>query len=515
MARPGDWHVLDLERDPTPGDPAVVARLARVWSGFADEVAAAAAGVRSLAGDRATLTWIGAAGEVFAGAVGAFPDDLARCEESYRRGAQALARWSGELEGCQERADRALVLGRQARADLDAAVVAVGLATSAARGAEQQVDALGDAATTGPPAPDPEQVRRAVRTAQVARARVEAARTEAADARSRLDAARRIALDAQAVREDRGRTAARAVDEATEAGLPPRSWWDSVKEVASRVWQATVAVAKVAVVVLALVAIVVGGPLVWGLVVGLSAVLLADTLARYARGEAAGWEVGLAALGCIPGGRAFTSLAELRVAFGAGGALGVTAHLGGVGRQVVGSLTSAVRHAGTGTVSALQSLSLRTVTGSVTRSAPGAAHRLAAPVYGRTGPRAVYWRRDEAAALDNLWRHDYADLDVVNLGRFGTERQFSINCSRCVIAVDKTLDGVSTTAEGLKRLSPLIMRAGRPRRRPRRRSSRYAGFGSRGTAACRLLGEGAGRRARCQAQRTPRGAGRDRRVRAA
>jgi hypothetical protein len=71
VGRPSDWFVLDLEGDPTPGDPVVVSGLAGVWSGFADEVEAAERGLRSLAGDGAVLRWLGAAG-----AVEAFPGDL-------------------------------------------------------------------------------------------------------------------------------------------------------------------------------------------------------------------------------------------------------------------------------------------------------------------------------------------------------------------------------------------------------------------------------------------------------
>jgi hypothetical protein len=54
-----------------------------------------------------------------------------------------------------------------------------------------------------------------------------------------------------------------------------------------------------------------GGPLVWGILFALSAVLLADSLAKYARGEGSLLDVGLNMLGVIPGGRLLTALGKV------------------------------------------------------------------------------------------------------------------------------------------------------------------------------------------------------------
>ncbi|MFF0667831.1 hypothetical protein ACFYVE_06515 [Streptomyces tendae] len=39
--RPSDWHVLDLDKDPTPGDPQRVRTLAKTLHDFADDVSEA------------------------------------------------------------------------------------------------------------------------------------------------------------------------------------------------------------------------------------------------------------------------------------------------------------------------------------------------------------------------------------------------------------------------------------------------------------------------------------------
>lgn len=48
--RPSDWHVLDLDKDPTPGDPERVRTLARFLHGFADDVSEALRLVKGMAG---------------------------------------------------------------------------------------------------------------------------------------------------------------------------------------------------------------------------------------------------------------------------------------------------------------------------------------------------------------------------------------------------------------------------------------------------------------------------------
>lgn len=48
-----------------------------------------------------------------------------------------------------------------------------------------------------------------------------------------------------------------------------------------------------------------------GILLAASAILLADSLAKYARGEGSLWMVGLNLLGVIPGGRLITSLGKL------------------------------------------------------------------------------------------------------------------------------------------------------------------------------------------------------------
>jgi hypothetical protein len=263
------------------------------------------------------------------------------------------------LAGAQEQADRALVLGRAARAELDAALAALGAATGAASAADARAGALerearsvallgtgtgtgsGGGAGGGVVGPDPVAVRSAVRSAQVAAARVGEARARVGDAASRLAAARRLALDAQGLREDGGRVAARAIEDAASVGIAPKSFWDQVTEVAAKAWDVLIVVAKVAVVVLGVVALVIGGPIAW-VVLGAALLILADTLAKYARGEATWGDVAWSLVGCIPGTKGLTTLTALRTALRTGGTLAAGAHVLGAGRTAVAGMAASV-----------------------------------------------------------------------------------------------------------------------------------------------------------------------------
>ncbi|MCZ4508868.1 hypothetical protein O3Q52_11760, partial [Streptomyces sp. ActVer] len=63
--RPTDWHVLDLEKDPTPGDPDRVKSLAKNLHDFADDVQDALRLVKGMADEDAVLTMVGKTADVF------------------------------------------------------------------------------------------------------------------------------------------------------------------------------------------------------------------------------------------------------------------------------------------------------------------------------------------------------------------------------------------------------------------------------------------------------------------
>lgn len=305
MGRPTDWWVLDLSGDPVPGDPSTITQVARRWSQVADDADTARSQITSLLGDQAVMAWAGKGGDAFRSHSSKLPGQLQKCSDSYRQAAQALSTWSGQLDAHQQTADRALALGRAARDDLQAAQSQLSNAQGNASSAQSAVDgytassrqAAHDASV---PAPDPAQVRAAVNRASAAHQAVSSAQHAVGDAQARLDAAKRLAAQAAAARDGDGRSTASKLHDAADAGIPPDSFWHKLGDALGKAWHILVEVAKVVVIIASVIAIVVGGPIAW-VAFAAAMIILADTVAQYAQGKASLLDVGLAALGCIPG----------------------------------------------------------------------------------------------------------------------------------------------------------------------------------------------------------------------
>jgi uncharacterized protein YukE len=185
VTRPADWDVLDLSGDPTPGEPFAVGVLSVRVGDLAEDAARAERDVRALAGDGAVTSWVGLAGEVFRGALEDFPVQLRKLADSYELCASALSRYAGALDGAQDQADRALALGRVARAEIEALSAQLSVARGAASSAGSNLDVLSRPVADGALPPDPEQVRAATRSAQAAAGRV----TALSGAQERLEVA--------------------------------------------------------------------------------------------------------------------------------------------------------------------------------------------------------------------------------------------------------------------------------------------------------------------------------------
>ncbi|MDT0268053.1 RHS repeat-associated core domain-containing protein [Streptomyces sp. DSM 44915] len=323
MARPSDWSPVDMDRDPTPGDPDSVRELADELQEFADDVGEALGKIRGLASERAILDWAGRSADTFRAEFDGVPDNLTKLEESYALCSQALQTYWPRLQTAQGMADRALDRAVAAQADLAGARGALGDAEDWVGRAGEEAERLqreGERADAEPP--DEAEVRAATRDSQAAGAALGAAQARVADAEERLAAARQLALDAQELREDAARECARGIEEASDAGIQNKKWWQKLIEWLSDAWDTLVEICKVIVAVLGVVVMIIGGPLAW-VVVAAAVVVLADTLIKYARGQGSLLDVAFAALDCIPGLKGLTTAAGL-----AGGLAGGLRNIG-------------------------------------------------------------------------------------------------------------------------------------------------------------------------------------------
>ncbi|SOD61422.1 hypothetical protein SAMN06297387_103160 [Streptomyces zhaozhouensis] len=300
-----------MDRDPTPGDPDEVRELADELQEFADDVGEALGKIRGMAGERAMLEWAGLSAEAFRREFEGVPDNLTKLEDSYDLCSRALQTYWPRLQNAQGMADRALDRAITAQADLAAARSALGDAEDWVGRAGEEAERLqreGERDDVEPP--DEADVRAASRDRQAAEAAAGAAQSRVHDAEERLSAARQLALDAQEMREEAARECARDIDEASDAGIQNRKWYEKAIKWVTDNWDTFVEVCKVVVAVLGIVVMIIGGPLAW-VVLAAALVVLADTLIKYARGEAGLLDVAFAALDCIPGFKGITTAGGL------------------------------------------------------------------------------------------------------------------------------------------------------------------------------------------------------------
>jgi hypothetical protein len=285
----------------------------------------AARDVRGLAGDPAALNWIGAAGDEFRDHIGKFPGQLDKVATSHHMCAQALLDFANALDGHQSQADRALVQARPLHDQVQRLRTQLASANADLTSANKGVDAAHAASTV-----DPTSVHNAVQSQTRAQSAVNDLNSQLSGQQGQLEALKKLAHSAEDLRHGAEDTARTKIDAATDAGIPPDSFWHKLGEIAAAVWSGLVIVAKIVSFIGAIVLMVVGGPL-WLIVAVVVAglIILADTLYKYSQGEASLWDVGLAVLACIPITKGFTSMAAVADAFRAGGMLGAGLHIAG------------------------------------------------------------------------------------------------------------------------------------------------------------------------------------------
>ncbi|MFF2845469.1 DUF6531 domain-containing protein [Streptomyces sp. NPDC058001] len=311
--RPTDWHVLDLDKDPTPGDPDRVRTLAKGLHDFADDVAEALRLIKGMAEEDTVLVWAGKSAKAFQDEFSGVPKNLRKLKKSYEMAGDALAAYWPKLERAQALADKALVKGREAQTDLSSAQSKLTSAESWVDRAGKEADKYKDDPTGGKdvPKPDPDKVKAATRDAQSAKDARTSAQSDVSSASSALDAAKKMAGDARKMREDAAREAKDKLDDASDAGIRNRKWWEEVGDWFTDNWDTIVAVCKVVVAVLGIIALIIGGPILGAIVLIAALIVLADTLNKYFKGQASLWDVGFAALDCIPGMKGLTTLGGL------------------------------------------------------------------------------------------------------------------------------------------------------------------------------------------------------------
>jgi len=309
VVRPSDWFLVGLPVDPTPGDAFGIRALAGKYGEIAKIAGEASTGVRHARSSGAASAWVGDAGDVFRDKSERMPGELAKANDSYELVAEALRVWAAAVDDTQAQADRGLQQAREAHHDLSAAQAALHSAEwswTTAHAQQLTYQTLTKAYSIVPPPPGVKmpteyQLRSVDRSAQQAQASMASAKHAIADADARLAAARALVLEAKERRDDAERTAVHQIARAGDHAVKPSSMWEAIQD--SAAWQAIVVIATVVLTIITIVAIFVGGPLVWALIIAATVLLMVNALMSIAQGKDAWGELIMLGIGLIPGGR--------------------------------------------------------------------------------------------------------------------------------------------------------------------------------------------------------------------
>ncbi|WP_131786932.1 DUF6531 domain-containing protein, partial [Protofrankia symbiont of Coriaria ruscifolia] len=333
-----DWGVLELEGDPTPGNPDAVRAVAARLRERAELAESNTTRLRAIAGGGGDLRMTGDYAARFTEALVELPDELAKLARAYRGCGEALSIYSTGLAEAKTRAGGALRDGVDADGRYQAALREVRALLPPDREvllwprAELSDGSIGSV-TAGWEAQDlAGQVRAAANRGQVA----------SAD-RAR---ARRLAQDAAELRGQVAHTCARDIEQALSgSGIKNRPWYEKVWNAVSapfRSWDSFVDLCRDVAMVAGVVAMFISGPIGLALVaiaLVAGAVAFSDTLVKVAQGKASLGQLALDALGLIPGGRGVVSVARLgrtAAALGRGLARGEGVKLVGAGLRTLG-----------------------------------------------------------------------------------------------------------------------------------------------------------------------------------
>ncbi|MGH3912592.1 MAG: RHS repeat-associated core domain-containing protein [Pseudonocardiaceae bacterium] len=330
------WQVLDLGGDPTPGDPDRTRALAGRLLDQAQLVESNSSRLRSVTGSSDALRMAGDYASKFREILSELPGELTKLGTAYRRCGETLSAFATGLAQAKSQAGNALRQGQDAHDTIQGALRQVQAALPAQTTLSQQQ-------VVNPPL-----LEAAIATLdENLKAQVRPIARRAQFAEQDRQRARRLAQDAARLRGEAENRCADGVRKALDdSGIKNKSWlektWDFVSA-PFRSWDAFVDLCKTVAMIAGTVALFISGPIGLALVaVALvaGAAVFADTLSKYARGEATLGALALDALGLIPGARGVTSLAALGRS-AAGLARGGKAVLGGL-RAAPGAIRNGI-----------------------------------------------------------------------------------------------------------------------------------------------------------------------------
>ncbi len=220
MPRPpaAAWSVLDLDDDPTPGEPDILERLAAEYTAIADDAETAATLISRI---QSADLGEGRSLDKLREKLDELPGQIGKLRDSYREAAEAVAGYAPRLRTHQDAAERARLMAEEAQSRLDAADAELGGIENALAAATRAVTAAGDAGDDQAGVTARDDVDR------ISADRV-AAQNRSADASTELNIAKRLAADARELRTSDASTAVAMLAEAEDNAVREKSFFEKI-----------------------------------------------------------------------------------------------------------------------------------------------------------------------------------------------------------------------------------------------------------------------------------------------
>jgi uncharacterized protein YukE len=322
-----DWGLLG--GNPAPGDPNGVRTVARDFGSVADDAEECHRQLTRIRDDWRGAIWKGRAADAFRGSIDDLPEDLAKLFASYGIASDALKTYAGNLESAQDQARTALGRAEGAAAEKGRAEADERRAAGDRGAAERSYSSLGLQYTakrglyearrlavlrTGQPDPGLQaaydelrrlatNLDRTAETVRVARGAESSAQSRVTSASGSLRAAVSLGDQARKLREEAAERARRKIQEAGDAGIKNRGWFERALDFGKKLvtgdpdaWATVLDKLKTVANVLSVAALLLGWVPVLGqvLVVAalvVSALTLIGTIVLCANGRASVWDV--------------------------------------------------------------------------------------------------------------------------------------------------------------------------------------------------------------------------------
>ncbi len=151
------------------------------------------------------------------------------------------------------------------------------------------------------------------------------------------------------MRDGASNTCVREIEDASDAGIQPRNFWQKLGDAFKEIWNIICEVAKWVALVAGIIGMILGGPLAW-IALAAGAILLIKAIVDFTQGKGSVMDLVFGILGVIPGVKGLTSLSKLSALYRAGGMKEIgKAALNGM-KNMARDMVTIVKAAGNGAV---------------------------------------------------------------------------------------------------------------------------------------------------------------------